>query len=102
MATQTPPPGPQVPLVIGVIGHRRLRPEDADVLRNALCNEFRAFANAYPHTPLVVLTALAQGADTLAAEAAKACDLKIRAAIPMPPEAYRASPSFGDDPQRQA
>ena len=61
---------PAVPIVLGLVGHRDLRPGDRDVLKQRLNEIFRQFRDAYPHTPLVLLSALAEGADQLAAEAA--------------------------------
>ncbi len=61
---------PAVPIVLGLVGHRDLRPGDRDVLKQRLNAIFQQFRDAYPHTPLVLLSALAEGADQLAAEAA--------------------------------
>jgi hypothetical protein len=89
-----------VPLVIGVVGHRRIHADDQPPLRKALAAVIREYQAAYPMTPLVVLTSLAQGADTLAAHAALECGVHVRAALPMPRSAYRASSSFDDDDAR--
>lgn len=50
----------------------------------------------YRHTPIIVLTALATGADTLAAEAAAAEDVPYIACLPFGPDLYRAD-FDGDD-----
>ena len=61
---------PALPIVIGVVGHRDISPNDRETLKETLKAVFRQFQAAYRHTPLVVLSALAEGADQLAAWAA--------------------------------
>ncbi len=85
---------PRIPLVLGVVGHRVLRKEDEPVLREALKKTFREFQEAFPYTPLVLLSALAEGADQLAAEVAMACGVAVRAPLPFPVEVYRESSTF--------
>src|SRR5687768_30686 len=89
-----------VPLVIGVVGHRQIHPDDGKLLREELTKVIREYQAAYPNTPLVVLTSLAQGADTLAAQVAIECGVRVRAALPMPRAAYRESTSFDTDDDR--
>ena len=62
---------------------------------------FRQFRDAYPQTPLVLLSALAEGADQLAAEAALDSGVFVRAPLPFPPEIYRQSTSFDTDDSRR-
>jgi hypothetical protein len=75
---------PAIPIVIGVVGHRDIRVADQEALKTGLKQVFNEFREAYPHTPVVVMTSLAQGADSLAAWVAQDCQLDIRAALPMP------------------
>ncbi len=107
-ANQTQP-RPAISHVLGVVGHRRVRPEDYPALRAALAAVFVEFRAAYPHTPLVLLSMLAEGADQLAAEVAldaartdgvPADQVAVRAPLPMPEGAYRASTSFSTEDSR--
>lgn len=62
--------GHSVPIIVGVTGHRDLRPEDVETLKRQLrsiLNELRA---SYPATSLLVLSPLAEGADRLVAQTA--------------------------------
>src|SRR5439155_9689390 len=68
---------PAVPIVLGVVGHRDVRPEDREILKQELKKVFQQFRDEYPHTPLVLLSALAEGADQLAAEAALECECGV-------------------------
>ena len=92
---------PAVPIVLGLVGHRDLRPGDRDVLKQRLNEIFQQFRDAYPQTPLVLLSALAEGADQLAAEAALDSGVFVRAPLPFPPEIYRQSTSFDTDDSRR-
>jgi hypothetical protein len=85
---------PAVPLVLGVVGHRDPRAADIEVLRQKLVELFQQFKKAYPHTPLVLLSSLAEGADQLAAQVALENDVFVRAPLPFPKEIFRASTSF--------
>jgi hypothetical protein len=123
----TQPDGlPAVPLVLGVVGHRDVRDGDREALRTKLIEVFQQFRQAYRHSPLVVMTSLAEGADQIAAEAALACEgLKttvaegmdpndseaarkgmvfVRAPLPFALDVYRRSTSFdpkSEDGQRR-
>jgi len=92
---------PAVPIVLGLVGHRDLRPGDREVLKQRLNEIFQQFRDAYPHTPLVLLSALAEGADQLAAEAALDRGVFVRAPLPFPPDIYRRSTSFDTDDSRR-
>ena len=54
-----------VPVVVGVTGHRVLRGEDRSALRQAVRTELKKLQALCPHSPLVLLTSLAEGADLL-------------------------------------
>ncbi len=81
-----------LPLVIGVTGHRDVRPEDVPALKEALGRVLGDLRARCPHTPLMLLSALAEGADRLAAEVFLATG-SGRLAVPLPlePAAYRAT-----------
>jgi len=85
-------PGPSsknlAPLVVGVSGHRDLRP---DCVGRAT-SEVRAFLDRLlqllPHTPIRIMVGLADGADLLVAETALERNLRVEAVLPMPLEEY--------------
>jgi hypothetical protein len=79
----------RLPIVFGVTGHRDVRAEDEPVLRAAIEAIFARFEAAYPSTPLLLLTPLAEGADQLAAEVAVRRGIPFRVPIPMPLPQYR-------------
>ena len=71
-----------LPFVIGVTGHRDLRPEDVDLLKKAVGEIIDQFRKKMPRTPMIVLSALADGADRLVAMVA--LEKKIRVIVPLP------------------
>ena len=79
-----------VPFVIGVTGHRDLRLEDILLLEKRVRSVLDDFRRRLPSTPLVVLSALAEGADQLVARVALQCGLQLAAVLPMPTTIYRA------------
>jgi hypothetical protein len=95
--TAAPTQWEPIPIVLGVVGHRDIAQADEEKLTAAIVAEIKAFQAAYPGTPIVVLTSLAQGADLLGARAAVKCGCKIRAPLPMPREHYQQSSSFDVD-----
>jgi hypothetical protein len=52
----------QIPLVIGVSGHGDLRQQDIAEIQRLLKNIFRELMRTCPHTPLLLLSPLAEGA----------------------------------------
>ncbi|SRR5712692_4600398 len=89
-----------VPIVLGVTGHRDVRDTDLPRLRQAVAAIFEAFARRYRHTPLVLLSSLAQGADQLCAAVALEKGLQVIAPLPFPAALYRQSSSFDNDEAR--
>lgn len=92
----------RLPIIVGVTGHRDLdlRPEFDAALRAAVDAIFERLAREYPATPLLLLTPLAEGADRLVAEVARARAIPYRVPLPMPLEDYRED--FADGPSRDA
>lgn len=77
-----------VPLFVGVTGHRTILPDDEAAAKAAFGALLETFDRDYPHTSPVVLSALAAGADVLAAEEAIARGIAVVACIPVSIEAY--------------
>jgi hypothetical protein len=84
--SKTAPSAVRVPLILGVTGHRDIPPDDWPRLKECIRGIVRDLQHAYPHTPLMLLSPLAEGADRLAAEVALEPDLNMRliAVLPWP------------------
>jgi hypothetical protein len=78
-----------IPFLVAVTGHRDLRPQDLDLLRQEVRAIFSGMRSRMPNTPLILLTGLAEGADQLVAEVALEQDVLLAAAIPMPVDIYK-------------
>jgi hypothetical protein len=84
----------QVPLVIGVTGHRDLKPQDVPLLEKevrTIITRLRRdyFGGSTDTTPFVLISALAEGADRVVARVALSMGLKLIAPLPLPVEEYR-------------
>jgi hypothetical protein len=83
----------RLPLVIGVTGHRDLRDEDVPRLEREVAAVIERLRRDYlgddVETPIVVLSALAEGADRLVARVAMAQGAHLIAPLPLPLEEYR-------------
>jgi hypothetical protein len=73
-----------VPLVLGVTGHRDLRPGDIDDLKEQVRQIFGELRASYPSTPLILISSLAEGADRLVAEVALEPAYGTRLVVPLP------------------
>ncbi len=71
-----------LPIVFGIAGHRNPRPEDIPALKERIGEIFQEFRERYPHSPLTLLSSLADGADRLAAHVA--VDMGIDLVVPLP------------------
>ena len=78
-----------LPLVIGVTGHRDLAPQDAPRIQESLDALFACLRRQYPHTPLRLLSPLAEGADRLVAKVALEYGVELVVPLPMPEDEYR-------------
>jgi hypothetical protein len=79
---------PLVPIVLAVTGHRDLRDADLPVLAAAVTEHLRQLSNKHPHSPCVLLSGLAEGADRLAARCALDAGWKLGVVLPLPQQAY--------------
>lgn len=75
---------PQAPLVIGVTGHRDLRPDDLPHLEQKVKQVFERLRERYGATPLLVLSPLAEGADRLVARVGLLDQFGARLVVPLP------------------
>jgi hypothetical protein len=74
----------RLPLEIGVTGHRDLRPSARAELASCVRTILVDLRTAYPNTPLLLLSPLAEGADRLVAEVALEPAIGARLMVPMP------------------
>jgi hypothetical protein len=77
-----------VPLVVAVTGHRDLLKSELPAIRERVRAFMADLERRYPDLPVVVMSGLAAGADSLVAEEALALGLKLIAALPMPRDLY--------------
>ncbi len=89
MATQVDM-GP-LPLVLGVTGHRDLRPEDRQRLSEVVRSVLADYRRRMPYTPIVLLSPLADGADRLVATLALEAGFGLIAGLPMPVEDFKST-----------
>ncbi|MBL9151866.1 MAG: hypothetical protein JNK37_05260 [Verrucomicrobiales bacterium] len=59
-----------LPLCIAVTGHREIHPDEVQRIGDQMRHFFKGLCDKYPHTPLMLLSALGPGADRLAARIA--------------------------------
>lgn len=85
-----------LPLVLGVVGHRDVSPEAETPLRRQFAAALADLQREHPYTPLLVLTALAAGADMLAAEEALERGIPVMACLPVEAERYEQTFSPAD------
>jgi hypothetical protein len=83
----------RLPLVIGVTGHRDLRDQDMPRLEQEVAAIIggvrRDYLGGDRETPIIVLSALAEGADRLVARVALKEGARLIAPLPLPLEEYR-------------
>lgn len=77
-----------LPFVVGITGHRDIPCDDEAPLRARFGEILERFGLGYPNTPIVVLSALAAGADVLAAQEALDHGIDVVACLPMPQAEY--------------
>mgnify|MGYP001263515663 CR=1 FL=1 len=78
----------RLPLAVAVTGHRDIAPEDEATLHDRIRERFNHLQAAYPTTPLLALSGLAEGADMVFAEAALQCNITLWAVLPALPETF--------------
>lgn len=71
-----------IPIIIGVTGHRDLIENSINTLKTKVKFILNKYKKSYSPADIIILTALAEGADMLVAEVAKELGLKLHIAIP--------------------
>ena len=85
-----------LPLVIGITGHRNIRLADKHILSTKIHAFFDELLTTYPHTPLLLLSPLAEGADRLVAEIAFKKGIEVIAPLPFNSELYESDFNKGE------
>ncbi|MEL6198971.1 MAG: hypothetical protein AAFR09_02065 [Pseudomonadota bacterium] len=80
---------PRLPLLVAVTGHRDLVTEELPGIRAAVTRCLTELISRYPEREVVVMTALAAGADQLAADVAHQAGCRVIAVLPMDTQNYR-------------
>ena len=76
------------PLVIGVTSHRNIPAREIESIRACVRDLFARLQREFPHSPLIVLSALAEGGDQLVAEEALRSGARLIAPLPLPRDMY--------------
>jgi len=88
-----------IPIIFAITGHRDLREEDIPILTKKLRELFSHYQTNYPNTELILLSALAEGADMLVASIAK--DMKVTLHVILPYQESEYLNSFDDESQKE-
>jgi len=76
------------PIVVGATGHRDIAEIDHGILKKTISEELQKIAKQCPHSPLVLVSGLAEGADRLLAMCAIECGWHIAAILPLAQSDY--------------
>ncbi len=88
---------PRLPLLVAVTGHRDMVADELAGIRAAVSRCLTELISRYPERELVVMTALAAGADQLAADVAHEAGCRVFAVLPMNAEIYRTDFAATDE-----
>jgi hypothetical protein len=91
-------PDGRIPVILGVTGHRTLRSGDEDAIVARLQTLLALIKREVPNTPIVVLSALAEGADRLVARVAMGEGAQLIAVLPLAKDDYETD--FADSRSR--
>ncbi len=80
----------RAPLVIAVTAHRNLVASEVPRIVGEIRQFFEQLAADYPHTPLTLLSPLAEGGGRLAARVAIEMKMNLLVPLPLPVEMYKA------------
>lgn len=91
--------GPSIPITVGVIGHRDLSPQDEQRIGRDIRAIVESYCARFPHSGVLLLSALAEGADQLAVRVCRDLPgVRVMAILPMPLEEY--AEDFAPGPAR--
>jgi len=88
-----------IPVIFAVTGHRDIHSDAISQIRKIIKDRFESFQNNYPHTPAILISALAEGADMLVAEVAIECGIELHVMFPYEEKAYLNSFKNSDNIQ---
>ena len=77
-----------IPIVVGVVGHRKIAENDRTALREAFALTLRELAERHPNSSILIATGLAEGSDRLAAEVGLELNHDLLALSPLPQLEY--------------
>jgi hypothetical protein len=77
-----------LPLVVGVTGHRDLVADEVPQIVGEVRDLFAKLQEAHPHTPIVLMSTLAEGADRLVARTALDCGAELHVVLPIQLDSY--------------
>ena len=80
-----------IPFIFATTGHRDICAKDVPKLEATVKELFEMYLKKYPHTELILLTALAEGADMLVANVAKSLGITLHVVLPYAQSDYVAS-----------
>jgi len=80
-----------IPILFGITGHRDLRPNDISYLKQAVRKILKKYQDQYPNTEIILISALAEGADMLTAEVARDLGITLKVVIPYEESEYLKS-----------
>ena len=78
----------RIPIIVAVSGHRDIPAESVPTVRATLEEYFNKLRRTYPHSPLQLLSGLAEGADRIAADAAVDQGFELVAVLPFEQSEY--------------
>jgi len=84
------PLGDAIPVIVGVTGHRDLLENDLPMIRGKVSAALESLERLTRNSPRMLLSALAEGADQLVAEAALERGWQVVAVLPMPLDDFMA------------
>jgi hypothetical protein len=87
-----------LPIIVGVTGHRDLRRQDLPALEAIVKRVLRELQASHRHTPLLVLSPLAEGSDRLVARVALEVGARLIVPMPLPQDVYEQD--FSSDESR--
>lgn len=78
-----------LPLTIGIVGHRNIADSHVERVRRQITEILNSYRSQAPSTPILLLTAMALGADQIAAEVGFGLEgVQVVAILPMPVKEY--------------